>query len=45
MYSKTEELYKTYVAHSNAMLGGFLVTTAWSVLRLQMEEMTSRYRG
>jgi hypothetical protein len=27
------------------MLGGSLVTTAWRVLRLQMEETPSRYGG
>jgi hypothetical protein len=27
------------------MLGVYLVTMAWRVLRLQMEEMTSRYGG
>jgi hypothetical protein len=27
------------------MLGGFFVTMAWSVLRLRMEEMASRYGG
>jgi hypothetical protein len=30
---------------SNPMLGGSLVTTAWHVLRLQMEERASRYGG
>jgi hypothetical protein len=28
-----------------AMLGGSLVTTAWRVLRLQMEKTAYRYRG
>jgi uncharacterized membrane protein len=27
------------------LLGGYLVTTAWRVLRLRMEETTSRYGG
>jgi hypothetical protein len=26
-----------------AMLSGSLITTAWRILRLQMEEMASRY--
>jgi hypothetical protein len=30
---------------SMSMLSGFLVTTAWRVLRLRMEEMASRYGG
>jgi hypothetical protein len=34
---------KTY--HIKSMLGGSLVTTAWRVLRLRMEEMASRYGG
>jgi hypothetical protein len=29
----------------NVMLGGSLVTTAWRVLRLRMEETASRYGG
>jgi hypothetical protein len=30
-------------ARTHTMLGGSLVTTAWSVLRLRMEETPSRY--
>jgi hypothetical protein len=30
---------------SLAILSGFLVTTAWRVLRLRMEEKASRYGG
>jgi hypothetical protein len=30
---------------NSPMLGGSLVTTAWRVLRLQMEETASRYGG
>jgi hypothetical protein len=33
------------MAYSVTMLSGSLVTTAWRVLRLRMEEMASRYRG
>jgi hypothetical protein len=33
------------ISYDAAMLGGSLVTTAWRVLRLQMEETPSSYGG
>jgi hypothetical protein len=34
---------KTNVQAPSAMLGGSLVTMAWHILRLHMEDTTSRY--
>jgi hypothetical protein len=36
---------KTIIARAVIMLSGSLVTTAWRVLRLRMEEKASRYGG
>jgi hypothetical protein len=40
--NKTED---NYISNEKPMLSGSLVTMAWHVLRLQMEETASRYGG
>jgi hypothetical protein len=42
-HTSVEQLRDLYVLYP--MLGGSLVTTAWRVLRLRMEETPSSYEG
>jgi hypothetical protein len=45
--SHNEQVYRQnfYMCYCMSVLGGSLVTTAWRVLRLRMEETASRYVG
>jgi hypothetical protein len=44
-YTMDVTKHKKGLLMNTTMLGEFLVTTAWRVLRLQMEETASRYGG